>query len=145
MSSTIPNPGAPQLRLEFMDTWQAPNFHFVNNGQRVRRRVTVSGGKWLRICLAWTDVAARALQNNLNVFVQFLPTGQPPGQKWIGNEDLPLSLGIPDPENNVEIVRLKDPPVGDYLIQISASNLLSKGQDFALVVVGELGSALQPY
>ena len=56
-----------------------------------------------------------------------------------------MSLGIPDPENNVEIVRVQNPVPGDYLIQISATNLLSKGQDFALVVAGDLASPIQPY
>jgi hypothetical protein len=56
-----------------------------------------------------------------------------------------LSLGIPDPENNVEIVRVQNPGPGNYLIQISATNLLSTGQDFALVVLGDLASSIQPY
>jgi subtilisin family serine protease len=138
MLTTIPNASARALRLEFLDPWQDPQQHFVRNGQRVRRQVTVSGGAFLRICLVWTDGAARALQNNLNLFVQHLPTQR----KWIGNDKLPRSLGIPDPENNVEVVRLDNPAPGDYLIQITASNLLQAGQDYALVVVGELGSGL---
>jgi hypothetical protein len=145
MAGAIPGPGAPSRQLEFMDTWQQPALHFTRNGDRIRQQVKVAGGADLRICLAWTDPPARALQNNLNLFVQFLPAGQPPGRKWIGNEHLPLSLGIPDPENNVEIVRVQNPGPGNYLIQISATNLLSTGQDFALVVLGDLASSIQPY
>jgi len=136
--TTIPNPSTPALRLEFVDPWQDPQQQFVRNGQRIRRRVTVSGGTFLRVCLVWTDGAARALQNNLNLFVQHLPTQQ----KWMGNERLPGSLGIPDPENNVEVVRLDNPAPGDYLIQITVSNLLQAGQDYALVILGELNSGL---
>lgn len=95
MLTTLPSPSAPTLRLEFLDPWQDPQQHFVRNGQPVRRRLTVSGGAFLRICLAWTDGAAR-----------------------------------------------DNPAPGDYLIQISASNLLQARQDYALVVVGELGSGL---
>jgi hypothetical protein len=87
---------------------------------------------------------ARGLQNNLNLFLEHLPTGR----KWTGNADLPLAITAPDVENNVEVVRLANPDAGDYLLQITATNLLSTGgaaaQDFALVVTGELGSALQP-
>jgi serine protease AprX len=80
------------------------------------------------------------LQNNLNLFVQH----EPSGKKWIGNANLPLSLGVPDPDNNVEVIRLENPESGAYLIQISAINLLRPPQDYALVVTGELGSKLTP-
>ncbi len=60
----------------------------------------------------------------------------------MGNENLPMSLKIPDPDNNVEVVRLENPQKGNYLIQISATNLLKLPQDFALVVTGELTSSL---
>ena len=97
----------------------------------------MAAGRPLRICLTWTDLPARALQNNLNLFVQ-LPTGD----KRLGNEELPGSLNIPDPENNVEIVRIDDPAAGKYLIQVSATNLLRGPQDFALVASGALTSQL---
>jgi serine protease AprX len=140
MPWAIPNPLEPDWKLEFVDTWQKPRKQLQRSGQRDRFRVRMSGGKWLRICLAWTDVAARALQNNLNLFVQH----EPSGKKWIGNANLPLSLGVPDPDNNVEVIRLENPESGAYLIQISAINLLRPPQDYALVVTGELGSKLTP-
>jgi len=138
MPWTIPNPTEPMLRLEFQDTWQQKKLQFTRSGQRFRFQCSISGGAWLRICLTWTDLPARALQNNLNLFVQHLPSGK----KWIGNEHLPMGLKIPDPDNNVEVVRLENPPAGNYLIQISATNLLKGPQDFALVVTGELTSPL---
>jgi hypothetical protein len=135
---TLPNTGLPSMKLEFLDNWQNPNTHFRQTGQRLRYRLSVSGGPWLRITMAYTDAPGRGLQNNLNLFVQHLPSGQ----KWMGNADLPMSLKIPDPDNNVEVVRIDNPPPGDYLIQISATNLLHPGQDFALVAAGELTSGL---
>jgi hypothetical protein len=42
------------------------------------------------------------------------------------------------------VVRLDNPAPGEYLIQLSATNLLQGPQDFALVVSGDLGSALAP-
>jgi serine protease AprX len=143
MPFAIPNQGLPNsnLRLEFLDTWNDPNMQFNRTGQRVRFKVSISGGSWLRICLVWTDLPARALQNNLNLFVENIQSGQ----KWMGNEDLPMSLHIPDPNNNVEVVRLENPASGDYLIQVQASNLLQPRQDFALVVTGDLTSPLEPF
>jgi hypothetical protein len=74
----------------------------------------------------------------LNLFLQHSESGQ----KWIGNEDLPMGLRIPDPDNNVEVVRIVNPLSGTYLIQVTATNLLQSEQDFALVVTGQLSSSL---
>jgi len=59
--------------------------------------------------------------------------------KWQGNASLPQSLGIPDPTNNVEVIRIDDPKPGEYWVQISAANLLQTkpGQDFSLVVTAK--------
>jgi serine protease AprX len=76
------------------------------------------------------------------MFVQSLSTNQ----KWLGNADLPQRLSPVDAENNVEIVRIDAPPPGDYMIQIAATNLLNTtGQDFALVVTGDLQSDISFY
>jgi serine protease AprX len=141
MPWAIPNPSEPKLRLEFLDPWEDPANQFTRTGQRFRFTFNFLGTGWLRLCLAWTDVPGRALQNNLNLFLQHVPSSQ----KWMGNEKLPMSLNIPDPDNNVEIVRIENPPTGQYLIQISASNLLRAPQDFALVATGKLISKLQIY
>ncbi len=133
MTDTIPNTLRPGLEVEFIDNWKQGVPHFEVTGERRRFRLELSSSAAsLRICLAYTDLPARALQNNLNLFVE-----TPAGTKMMGNAQLPNSLHIPDPDNNVEIVRIDNPPVGTYLIQISASNLLKGPQDFALVVTGE--------
>jgi serine protease AprX len=104
--------------------------------------VTVSGsGEDLRICLVWTDAPDRGLQNSLVLLVQHLQSQK----KWVANANLPLSLTVPDPDNNVQVVRIPAPATGDYLIQISARNLLKPNQDYALVVVGELSTPLTPF
>jgi hypothetical protein len=41
-------------------------------------------------------------------------------------------------------VRFDDPAPGDYLIMVSAFNLLKQPQDYALVVTGALSSDLRP-
>ncbi len=139
MSDTLPNPAAPSRVLEFLDTWQDPNAHFTYTGQRARYLVSVAAGQELRFCLAYSDRPGRALQNNLNLFVQFMGSGR----KWIGNDKLPRRITPLDSDNNVEIIRIPDPAPGDYMIQVAAANLLSTaGQDFALVITGNLSGGL---
>ena len=142
MPWAVPNPSEPDMKLEFRDTWNDAAQQFTATGQRFRYRVTAGDSRPLRFCLAYSDLPARALQNNLNMFVQSLGTGQ----KWIGNQDLPQRLSPIDAENNVEIVRIDEPNAGEYMIQIAAQNLLSTtGQDFALVVTGDLQSAISVF
>jgi serine protease AprX len=133
MQRTVPNPAQPTLTLRFVDNWQTPADQFTATGQRRRYTFTVPAGiARLSLTLAYTDLPARALQNNLNLFLQL-----PNGDKLIGNAGLPDSLNIPDTDNNVECIRLANPEAGTYLIQISATNLLAGPQDFALVVTGD--------
>jgi serine protease AprX len=138
MPWAIPNPTEPTLKLAFVDNWQDPPAQLGASGQRRRFQLTCAGGARLRFCLAYTDLPARGLQNNLNLFIQHMPSGQ----KWIGNDELPDKLTVTDPDNNVEIIRLDNPQPGDYLIQVTAISLLQAPQDFALVVTGELTSDL---
>jgi subtilisin family serine protease len=134
MLRTVPNPSRPNFRLEFIDNWQNAADQFATTGERRRYQLNVPPGvTTLNITLAYTDLPARALQNNLSLFLQQLPSGQ----KWMGNMSLPDSLNIPDPDNNVERIRILNPPAGNYLIQITATNILRGPQDFALVVAGE--------
>jgi len=139
MQRAIPNASQPGMTLQFVDDWQSPNLSFVATGQRRRFHFALPAGTpELCICMVYTDAPARALQNNLNLFVQH----QQSGTKWIGNQSLPDALIIPDPDNNVEVVRITSPSAGDYFIQVFAANLLKSPQDFALVVTGIGVSAL---
>jgi serine protease AprX len=137
VASSIPNPSSANLALTFVDNWNDPAQQFTQTGQRRRYRLKVRAGRPLRIGLAYTDFPARALQNNVNLFVQ-----SPDGKKYVGNEQLRLSIGLPDVDNNVETVRLQSPSTGIYTIQIAATNLLLTPQDFALVVTGDLDGEL---
>ena len=141
MQYAIPNSINQKFKIEFEDPWKTPNKQFNHSGQKYRYYFSISGGKWLRVCLVWTDPPGRALQNNLNLFVQQAPNGK----KWIGNENLPMKLTHLDRDNNVEVVRIENPPIGDYYIQITATNLLQVPQDYALVVAGELSSGLTEF
>jgi hypothetical protein len=137
---SIPSASSPALRLEMVDSWEKPVLQFSRTGQRFRFEIGVQPADPavpLRLTLAYTDLAARALQNDLSMVLQ-----QPDGQKRLGNEDVPQGLKIPDPTNNVEVIRIDDPAPGTYTVQIFARNLLRGPQDFALVVTGALGSPL---
>jgi subtilisin family serine protease len=137
VANSIPNPASPNLSLAFVDTWADGQRQLGQTGHRRRYRLKVRAGRALRICLTYTDFPARALQNNVNLFVQ-----APNGKKHVGNADLRLKLGLPDGDNNVEVVRIETPAEGYYLIQIAATNLLHTPQDFALVATGELDGGL---
>ncbi len=141
MQNAIPNSINQNFKIEFVDPWKTPNEQFNHSGQRFRFHFSISGGDCLRICLVWTDPPGRALQNNLNLFVQEAPNGK----KWIGNENLPMKLTDLDTDNNVEVVRIENPHIGDYYIQITGTNLLRVPQDYALVVAGELSSGLTEF
>jgi serine protease AprX len=121
-------PGSVEaLSLEFVDD-QAGSLSI--SGYSRRFIVSVTGATWLRVCMAYTDIPGRALQNNLNLFLQD-PTG---GRVQLGNAQLHHGMGLPDVDNNVEVIRPKATPDGDYLIQVAATNLLRGPQGFALVV-----------
>lgn len=137
MPDTLPGAHRPQLRLEFVDSWERPELHLLETGGRFRFRVATDDAEPLRICLAYSDLPGRALQNDLSLLVE-----APDGRKIVGNADLPGRIARSDPENNVEIVREEIPVAGFWTVQVFARNLLRPPQAFALVVSGGLASDL---
>ncbi|MFD3540406.1 S8 family serine peptidase [Streptomyces sp. NPDC058662] len=133
MPTTLPHDGTADFALDFVDTWQKPAKQFRRTGERKRFRVTAGPAAPFRLCLAYTDLPGRGLQNDISVIVQ-----APDGTKHAGNAGLPNRLLSSDCTNNVEVVRLDSPPAGAYLVQVFARNLLAGPQDFALVVTGDL-------
>jgi subtilisin family serine protease len=137
LTTTIPNPVEPDLALEFVDCWETPNLQLGETGERRRFQVDVEGGLPLRMCLAYTDLPGRSLQNDVSFMVQ-----DPTGAKIAGNMGLP-EITKSDVDNNVEVIRVDDPAPGRWLIQVFARNLLRPPQDYALVVSGALASTLR--
>lgn len=136
MPTTLPvvaNGEAAPFELTFVDTLALPGRQFTQTGQRHQYSFTLAAPGELRVCLVYTDTPRRALQNNLNLFLQQLPSST---LKWMGNQQMPFSLGGPDTINNVEIIRLPTAAAANYLIQVSAQNLpdLNPNQNYALVV-----------
>ncbi len=143
MVNTIPNSGNNNLKLAYIDNWKNPLSHFNNTGDRKRYTISVGDKLPFRVCLSYIDLPGRALQNNLNLIVEYNNNGN--RIKQIGNEAFtktPGNYSIPDTKNNIEIVRIKNPKPGNFLIQVFAFNLLRGGQDFSLVVTGDLRSDL---
>ena len=139
MRNAIPNSANTNLQLWFVDDWADKTKHFTRTGERRRYQFTVlPGTPELRLTLAYTDAPARALQNNINMMLQH----QQSGKKWAGNSDICDPLLSPDPDNNVETIRITNPPDGIYFIQVFVGNMLKPPQDFALVVTGNAISDL---
>lgn len=142
--NSIPNVQNPNLIIHYIDSWNTNALKFTRSGERFRFMIDVETNHPLRICMVYTDVPGRSLQNNINLFVEYQEQN---GNtfKIMGNQEfrnLPGNLHIPDPDNNVEVVRIESPNSGRCLIQLTASNLLQIDQDFALVVTGDLQSNL---
>jgi serine protease AprX len=137
LTTTIPHAQRPDLRLEFIDCWQAPNLQLGETGERQRFHLDVQAGTPLRLCMAYTDLPGRSLQNDVSLMVQ-----DPTGKKIAGNTGLPTMTNS-DVDNNVEVIRVDNPTPGRWLIQVFARNLLRPPQDYALVATGALSSALR--
>jgi serine protease AprX len=132
MNLAIPNPSQPGMTLQFVDNWQTAADHFTRTGERRRYQFVLPATADLRFTLAYTDAPGRALQNNINMMVNHIEGGK----KWVGNEELPDKLTLPDPDNNLESIRIANAPPGTYFIQVMVGNMLKPPQDFALVVTG---------
>jgi hypothetical protein len=141
MSRALPNPAHPQMALQFVDTWKTAGQALTRTGERRRYQFVLPANvPELRICLAYTDAPARGLQNNVSLLVNHTQSNK----KWQGNEQLADALTLPDPDNNVEVVRIANAAAGTYLIQVFAANMLKPPQDFALVVTGDGVPAMTP-
>lgn len=142
MSTTIPSPLSPKMKLVFADTWKDKTLNFTETGQRFRYSLKVGNKMPLRLCLAWTDPPAVGLQHTLTLVVDNASQ-----TKWMGNAQAPSRLNIAgapqDPNNNVQVIRIDNPPPGNYTIAIFATNLLTPPQSFALVATGDLQSELK--
>ncbi len=127
MTLTIPGSGK-NISLDFYDNYREPASLFKITGQRRRYEIIILKTTWLRICMAYTDVPGRSLQNNLNLMLDYK------GKKWLGNEHVPSLLKMPDATNNVETIIIEAAKPGIYTLQISVTNLIKGPQDFALVI-----------
>jgi subtilisin family serine protease len=142
LPTTLPNAGAPALKLSYVDTWMVANSSIRQDGDRRRFSVTAAAGTPLRFCLVWTDPPARGLQNSLALLVD-----DGASAKWFGNQNAAAALNVAgataDPHNNVQVVRIEKPTAAVYTIAVTGANVFAGPQEFALVVTGDLGSPLK--
>jgi serine protease AprX len=141
VARAVPNASRPNFALFFSDDYAAGS-GLAKTGDRARFQVTVPAGiDELRICLAYTDLPARGLQNSLGLIVQLGGDAK----KYTGNQSLPNAPPPPDRDNNLQSVRIPAPGAGVYYIQVMANNLLKGPQSFALVVTGDGLTNFAPY
>lgn len=136
---TIPNNTLPWMKIEYLDTWQNDSLKFNMTGEIIKYSFTLGQSEWLRICLVWTDSPNSGIQNNLNII---LDKDDEREKKWISNESWPYNLNDLDSRNNVQVIRIENAKPGKYNINLLTPQLLNPGQDFALVVSGNLTSQL---
>ncbi len=142
-SLTLPNT-VNDFNIFFFDALDVPALQLKGTGEAKRFLIKLdcAGDSWIRVCLAYTDIPARAIQNDLNLMMDEVSTRK----KWLGNEGSKVPYDrFPDKTNNVEIIRIDKASAGDYTIKVVATNLLKAPQDFALVVTTNCKTAtIQP-
>jgi len=99
--------------------------------------VTLRRGGTLRAVLAWYDAPGEVLVNDLD-----LALVAPGGERVWGNH-APGERGAPDRVNTVEVIHLPDLPAGAYTLRVSATNVPSGRQPFALVVSSPAPDAIR--
>jgi hypothetical protein len=112
---------------------------FNSGGTQHDFTFAVAAGESLKVTLAWTDfpstpAAATNLVNDLDLTVVG-PGGTYRGNVFSGGNSIPG--GSADRLNNLEQVLLAAPAAGSYTVTVSAFNVPSGPQDYALVVSGD--------
>jgi subtilisin family serine protease len=115
-----------------------PGFTQGAAGQTKTFTIEVAAGQSLRATLAWTDFPSTpAASVNLNNDLDLTVSG--PSGTFLGNvfsNSQSTTGGTPDRRNNVEQVAINAPAAGTYTITVTAFNVPSSAQPFALVATG---------
>jgi subtilisin family serine protease len=146
-ATRLPNPGtrAPAdddqgYGLVNLDSIVASGVYFyddvggLNTGDVDEFSIRVrSSNRPLRVALAYTDFPGPSLVNNLNLILE-----SPTGHLFTsaGSDDGILQL---DDTNNTEVVRVASPSVGQWSVRIIGSSVPQGGQEYALMLSGDLG------
>lgn len=118
----------------------------LTQGTTARIRFETDQTGPLKVVLVWTDppgaaFSGRALVNDLNLSVVA------PNESYLGNvlqSDRSVPGGTADSVNVEELVYLPNAPAGVYEATVSARDVPTGQQDYALVVVGALGTESAP-
>ncbi len=106
----------------------------------VKYRLRVRARGPLKVVLVWTDppsnsAAAINLVNDLDLVIDG-PEGRYVGNQFAGGSS--VLGGEPDRVNNVEVVWLPDATPGAWTFAVEPHRIAEAGQDFALVVTGQI-------
>jgi len=139
LPGSVPSPSSG-LTLEFVDAWADPSLDINASGRGFRFALVVEDDAPLRLCLAWTDLPRRSVQNSLGFKIE-----QDRGNAaWFGNEHKPGLRSTFDRNNNVQVVRIDRAEAGSYSVFVEAGIVMRGPQRFALAVTGAAGLRLEP-
>ncbi|HEX9277466.1 MAG TPA: S8 family serine peptidase [Casimicrobiaceae bacterium] len=134
-------PGSAR-RTQIVDTRNADG---LNTGDIREHHIDVaSGTQELRVTLAWSDAPGAASSATPVVNDLDLEVVSPGGaQTFLGNVfagGVSVTGGAADALNNVEMVVVNNPAVGDWTVRVRATavNVGNPGQGYALVASGDL-------
>lgn len=142
----------PRIRMsdtiQFLDQEQTAALY--TDGIYSYQQVVNEGEGGLKVVLAWSDVAgtpgnAVQLVNDLDLAV-WGPNGMVYQGNFFGYDGVHSYAldqyypGYADAFNNVEVVTIRDAPVGTYTIQVRGHQVPSGPQDFALSVMKGIGN-----
>src|SRR5262249_42147707 len=112
------------------------------SGQSKTFTVQIAAGQPLRVTLAWTDFPSTpAASVNLNNDLDLQVAG--PSGTFLGNvfaNSQSATGGAADRRNTLEQVAILAPAAGSYTITVTAFNVPSSAQPFALVVSGAVNT-----
>jgi len=132
----------------------APNA-VIRSQHLIRFSVPAGASGPLRVCLTWTDLPGKHLQNNLQLDLQI-----PDGTYRLGNDERiygtdPLDPTAGDMQNNVEVIDVPNPVAGLYRARVFAESTLfpnpsggdpltttAGSQGFALTIMGPVNSGV---
>lgn len=148
---SIPDLAESELTLSFADLSQADT-PLLDTGDICEFDLVLRSPGELRLCLAWTDIPGRALQNGLVLILT-----DEAGESWFSNSEAPEHVrfstpdplrNVPgllprDPNNNVHVIRRPAAAAGRYTVSVIADNLLEGPQDFGVAVTGPIDAFQQ--
>lgn len=116
----------------------------MSTGQQQEYSINVNGStEPLKITLVWTDKEASASVGSGNPVINDLDLEvvTPSSTLYLGNQitnGISTVGGTKDAKNNVEMVMLNSPPLGQWTVRVKAAAVNFGLQGFALVVTGDV-------
>jgi len=149
LETSIPCEENGGLKLGFVDSLSQPTLDFRLTGEMRQFVIDLETPGELRLCLAWTDLPMRSIQNALTLLVE-LPDGSIRASNLQIEREMGLSTPAPrdfgdlsydrDPDNNAQAIAIENAVAGRYVVSVLADNLLFPPQGFALVATGPVAS-----